>query len=68
LVEWIHGGGIEAAQCDREQEAARAARFQAAGISGAPMAGSMLAADDGAHEASFLLHCGLLVARLFMGF
>ena len=66
LVEWVHGGGIEAARCDREQEAARVAKYQATGSSAASTAGNMLSADP--HEASFWLHCGLIVARLFMGF
>ena len=67
LVDWIHGGGIEAAQLDREQEAERAARLQAAGISRAPMAGNMLSAGASEHEASFWVSCGLMLARLFTG-
>jgi Zn-finger nucleic acid-binding protein len=65
LLCWIHSGGIEAAQTEREHEAARTAQLQKAGLSKVPMAGSALAIGDDSEGSPFWLACGLLVARLF---
>lgn len=66
LLDWAHGGGVELAEKERDQAAAQASRLQAAGLSGTSTALNLLSADP--HDPSFLLRCGLLVARLFTGF
>lgn len=66
LISWVHCGGIEAARTDRAREEARTARLREAGMTREPIAGSELLLGDNEHAAYFWLHCGLLVARLFL--